>query len=82
MNGERHGETAPNRQYTDEFKLEALQLPESVGIDGAAQRLGSGKEVVSASAELSPQGLGGRTGSREQPAAARVGECQSLIWNS
>jgi hypothetical protein len=26
-------ETAPNRQYTDEFKLEALRLGESVGIN-------------------------------------------------
>ena len=33
-------ETVPNLRYTDEFKLEALQLAESVGIDQAAKRLG------------------------------------------
>jgi transposase len=33
-------ESAPNRQYTDEFKLEALRLAESVGINQAAKRLG------------------------------------------
>ena len=33
-------ETAPNRQYTDEFRLEALRLGESVGINEAAKRLG------------------------------------------
>ncbi len=33
-------ETAPHRLYTDEFKLEALRLGESVGINEAAKRLG------------------------------------------
>ena len=33
-------ESVPNRQYTDEFKLEALRLAESVGINQAAKRLG------------------------------------------
>ena len=33
-------ETAPNRQYTDEFKLEALRLGDAVGINEAAKRLG------------------------------------------
>ena len=33
-------ETASNRQYTDEFKLEALRLAESAGINQAAKRLG------------------------------------------
>jgi len=33
-------ETVPNRQYTDEFKLEALRLAEAVGINQAAKRLG------------------------------------------
>ena len=33
-------ETASNRQYTDEFKLEALRLAESVGVNQAAKRLG------------------------------------------
>ena len=33
-------ETVPNRRYTDEFKLEALRLAESVGINHAAKRLG------------------------------------------
>jgi transposase len=29
-----------NRQYTDEFKVEAVRLSESVGDTGAAERLG------------------------------------------
>jgi transposase len=33
-------ETVPNRRYTDEFKLEALRLAESVGMDQAGKRLG------------------------------------------
>jgi transposase len=33
-------ESVPKRQYTDEFKLEALRLAESVGINQAAKRLG------------------------------------------
>jgi hypothetical protein len=32
--------TLPNRRYTDEFKLEALRLAESTGINQAAKRLG------------------------------------------
>ena len=31
--------TLPNRRYTDEFKLDALRLGESVGINQAAKRL-------------------------------------------
>jgi transposase len=30
----------PNRQYTDEFKVEALKLAESIGGNPAAKRLG------------------------------------------
>jgi transposase len=30
-------ETVPNRRYTDEFRLEALRLAESVGINQAAK---------------------------------------------
>ena len=33
-------EAVPNRQYTAEFKLEAVRLAESVGGNQAAQRLG------------------------------------------
>jgi transposase len=32
--------TAPKRQYTEEFKVEALRLGESIGINQAAKRLG------------------------------------------
>ena len=32
-------ESIPNRRYTDEFKLEALRLAESVGINQASKRL-------------------------------------------
>ena len=32
--------TVPNRRYTDEFKLEALRLADTVGINQAAKRLG------------------------------------------
>jgi len=33
-------ELVPNRQYTDEFKIEAVRLAESVGGSQAAKRLG------------------------------------------
>ncbi len=33
-------ELVPNRQYTDEFKVEAVKLAESVGGNQAAKRLG------------------------------------------
>ena len=33
-------EVVPNRQYTDEFKVEAVRLAESVGGNEAAKRLG------------------------------------------
>lgn len=32
--------SVPNRQYTDEFKLEAVRLAESIGGNQAAKRLG------------------------------------------
>ena len=32
--------SVPNRQYTDEFKLEAVRLAESIGGNQAAVRLG------------------------------------------
>ncbi len=31
---------APDRQYTDEFKIEAVRLAESIGPNQAAKRLG------------------------------------------
>jgi transposase len=34
------GTSVPNRQYTDEFKLEAVRLAESAGGSQAAKRLG------------------------------------------
>lgn len=33
-------ESAPNRQYTDEFKVQAVRLAESIGGNPAAKRLG------------------------------------------
>ena len=33
-------EAVPNRQYTDEFKVEAVRLAESIGGNAAAKRLG------------------------------------------
>ena len=33
-------ESVRNRQYTDEFKIEAVRLGESIGINQAAKRLG------------------------------------------
>ena len=33
-------ELVPNRQYTDEFKVEAVRLAESIGGNKAAKRLG------------------------------------------
>lgn len=36
----RRKELVPNRQYTDEFKVEAVRLGESIGVNPAAKRLG------------------------------------------
>ena len=33
-------ESIKNRQYTDEFKVEAVRLGESIGVNQAAKRLG------------------------------------------
>lgn len=33
-------ESVPNRRYTDEFKVEAVRLAESIGGNAAAKRLG------------------------------------------
>ncbi len=33
-------QSIPNRRYTDEFKLEAVRLAESIGSNKAAERLG------------------------------------------
>ena len=33
-------ESVPNRRYTDEFKIDAVRLAESVGGNQAAKRLG------------------------------------------
>ena len=33
-------DSVPNRQYTDEFKMEAVRLAESIGGNQAAKRLG------------------------------------------
>jgi transposase len=49
-------ETAPNRQYTDEFKLEALRLGESAGINEAAKRLGIPGSSLSNWVRLKRQG--------------------------
>jgi transposase-like protein len=82
-------ETVPNRQYTDEFKLEALRLAESVGINQAAKRLGmpssslgnwarlkrSGK-LGNSAASGSAQGFADGAGGREQSPAPRAGQCQ------
>jgi transposase len=34
-------ELVPNRQYTDEFRVEAVRLAESIGGNKAAKRLGN-----------------------------------------
>ena len=39
-------EQVPNRQYTDEFKLEAVRLAESIGGNAAAKRLGVPQSTV------------------------------------
>ena len=33
-------ESVPNRQYTEEFKVEAIRLADSIGGNAAAKRLG------------------------------------------
>jgi transposase-like protein len=45
-----NGTSAPNRQYTDEFKLEAVRLAEPVGSSEAAVTTRSGLVAGAASA--------------------------------
>jgi len=39
-------ESVPNRQYTEEFKFEAMRLAESIGGNAAAKRLGVPQSTV------------------------------------
>ena len=39
-------ELVPNRQYTEEFKVEAIRLAESIGGNAAAKRLGVPQSTV------------------------------------
>ncbi len=39
-------ELVPNRQYTEEFKVEAMRLAESIGGNAAAKRLGVPQSTV------------------------------------
>jgi transposase len=39
-------EPVPNRQYTEEFKLEAIRLADSIGGNAAAKRLGVPQSTV------------------------------------
>ena len=82
-------ETVSNRQYTDEFKLEALRLAESVGVNQAAKRLGipgsslgmaptqAQREIDSGPASDGNQALAGGAGGGEPSVAARAGQYQA-----
>jgi transposase len=48
--------SVPNRQYTEEFKLEALRLAGSVGINQAAKRLGMPSSSLGNWAQLKRSG--------------------------
>ncbi len=39
-------ESVPNRQYTEEFKVEAIRLADSIGGNAAAKRLGVPQSTV------------------------------------
>jgi transposase len=49
-------QSVPNRQYAEEFKVEALRLAESVGINQAAKRLGMPSSSLSNWARLKRSG--------------------------
>ena len=42
----RKKESVPNRQYTEEFKVEAVRLADSIGGNAAAKRLGVPQSTV------------------------------------
>jgi transposase len=84
-------ELVPNRQYTDEFKLEAVRLGESIGGNQAAKRLDipesslwnwiklsrAGKlKAGDGKAVLAKRSVGGSRGG-ERAAAPRAGEHQA-----
>jgi transposase len=70
-------ETIPNRRYTDEFKLEALRLAESVGINQAAKRLGMPSSSLGNWARLKRSGKLGEL-PRAGPIKGSPAELQSL----
>ena len=70
-------ETVPNRRYTDEFKLEALRLAGSVGINQAAKRLGTPSSSLGNWARLKRSGKLGEL-PRAGPIKGSPTELQSL----
>ena len=75
-------EAVPNRQYTDEFKIETVRLAQSIGGNAAAKRLGVPQSTVTnwvrragESVPAAPQGDGA---SLKRPVAELEAEVSRL----
>ena len=87
----RKKEIVSNRQYTDEFKLEAVRLGESIGGNQAAKRLGipesslwnwmrlsrAGKLKAAERRRGTGEALGQRSRDRERAVTQGAGKCQA-----
>ena len=88
-------ELVPNRQYTDEFKVEAVRLGESIGGNQAAKRLGipesslwnwirlsrAGKLKAAERRRGAGEAVGGGSRGGERPVAPGAGEHQAGSGN-
>ena len=70
-------EQVPNRQYTDEFKLEAVRLAESIGGNAAAKRLGVPQSTVANWARRAQAGILGVAGPVAAPVKRPVTELEA-----
>lgn len=70
-------ESVPNRQYTDEFKHQAVMLAESVGGNQAAKRLGIPDSSIWNWIRLSRQGKLKAADGRATPAKRSVTELEA-----
>ena len=76
-------EPVPNRQYTEEFKFEAMRLAESIGGNAAAKRLGVPQSTVTNwRSRLWWHEDRYRSWKRRTPGSARNWSMPSWIWRS
>jgi transposase-like protein len=71
-------ESVPNRQYTEEFKVEAVRLADSIGGNAAAKRLGVPQSTVTN--WVRNRKLGGRDQRPSRRSRPRLPEGRYRSW--